>query len=208
MSKNFPFFRGGGFQQKNFFSSLNMYQAKSGVKRFSLYWDGRGGSLKKIFFLVWTCIKPNLVSKIFPFTGGGGGGSLKKYFSPSLNMYQAKSGVKNFSLYWDQDTPPLLSPWTDTHLWKHNLPSYVRTRAVMTSQCSTKTHRRRRCCSVWTSPSIYTHAPFRILGRKNISYSKNILFVNLSELSAWPLHHYLGSSMRCHRETIQMVFAL
>ena len=37
--------------------------------------------------------------KIFPFTGGGGG-SLGKIFFPSLNMYQAKSGVKKFSLYW------------------------------------------------------------------------------------------------------------
>ena len=80
-----------------------MYQAKSGVKNFSLSCAGGGGpltkyffcqsehvssqiwcqkffpflrggwSLDKIFFLpVWTCIKPNLVSKIFPFTGGGG----------------------------------------------------------------------------------------------------------------------------------------
>ena len=30
---------------------------------------------------------------------GGGGGPLTKFFFPSLNMYQAKSGVKNFSLY-------------------------------------------------------------------------------------------------------------
>ena len=54
---------------------------------------------QKIFFPVWTCIKPNLVSKFFPFTGGGGG-PLTTIFFPSLNMYQAKSGVKNFSLYW------------------------------------------------------------------------------------------------------------
>ena len=130
-----------------------MYQAKSGVKNFSLYWGGVplqklffqsehvssqiwcqkifpllggwGGPSAKNFFPVWTCIKPNLVSKIFPFTGGGPsaktffpvwtcikpnlgskifpftvGGSLCKNFFSSLNMYQAKSGVKNFSLYW------------------------------------------------------------------------------------------------------------
>ena len=37
------------------------------------------------------------MSKIFPFTGKGGGGvpSVKFFFS-SLNMYQAKSGVKIF----------------------------------------------------------------------------------------------------------------
>ena len=86
-----------------------------------------GGPFKKIFFPVWTCIKPNLVSKIFPFTGEGGvpqqknfsqseqvssqiwcqgfslywgEGALDKNFFPSLNMYEATSGVKNFSLYW------------------------------------------------------------------------------------------------------------
>ena len=46
----------------------------------------------------------------------GGGGSLDKKFFPSLNMYQAKSGVKNFSLYWDQVPPPGpetgYPPWT------------------------------------------------------------------------------------------------
>ena len=80
-----------------------MYQAKSGVKNFSLYLGG-GGPLTKKFLPVWTCTKPNLVSKIFPFTWGGG--SLDKKFFASLNMYQAKSGVKNFSLYWDQVPPP------------------------------------------------------------------------------------------------------
>ena len=33
--KNFPFTRGGVPRQKIFFSSLNIYQAKSGVKKFS-----------------------------------------------------------------------------------------------------------------------------------------------------------------------------
>ena len=31
------------FFVKDFFSSLNMYQAKSGTKNFSLYWGGGGG---------------------------------------------------------------------------------------------------------------------------------------------------------------------
>ena len=70
-----------------------MYQAKSSVKKFSLY--QRGGVLDKKISSVWTSIKPNLVSKIFPFTGRGGP-VIKKKFS-SLNRYQAKSGVKNFS---------------------------------------------------------------------------------------------------------------
>ena len=70
MSKNFPFTGGGGGSlNKKFFSSLNMYQAKSGVKKISLY--------------QW----------------GGGGFPQQKFFFSNLNMYQAKSGVKNFSLY-------------------------------------------------------------------------------------------------------------
>ena len=60
---------------------------------------GGGGSLdQKFFFPFWTCIKANLVSKNFPFTRGWGG-SLYKLFFSILNMYQAKSGVKKFSLY-------------------------------------------------------------------------------------------------------------
>ena len=42
------------------------------------------------------------VAIAIPFFSGGrgeGGGPLTKIFFPSLNMYQAKSGVKNFSLY-------------------------------------------------------------------------------------------------------------
>ena len=108
-----PSYSGGeGSLDKNFFSSLNMYQSKSGVKKFSLYhggslykkkifqsehisiqiWcqkffpllvgEGGGVPRRKFFFPVWTCIKPNLVSKIFPFTGGGGGVPWQKNFFP------------------------------------------------------------------------------------------------------------------------------
>ena len=66
---------GGGALDKNFFPSLNIYQAKSGVNNFSLY------------------------------LGGEGGGPLTENFFPSLNMYQAKSGVKNFPLYWGGGVP-------------------------------------------------------------------------------------------------------
>ena len=107
---------GGGVPQpKNFFPSLNMYQAKSGVKNFSLYRWGGGVPRQNFFLPVWTCIKPNLVSKFFPFTGGGGRGGVprQKHFFSSLNMYQAKSGVKNFSLYWDR-VPPPPQVWIDT----------------------------------------------------------------------------------------------
>ena len=139
--KFFPLLEGRGSLDKNFFSTLNIYEAKSGVKNFSLYYGGWGGSLDKkyffpvwtcikpilvsknfpftrggslntkIFFPVWTCIKPNLVSKNFPFTRGGGGHPSTKIFFSSLNMYQAKSGVKNFSLYWDWGAPPPIQGW-------------------------------------------------------------------------------------------------
>ena len=137
VSKIFPFTGGGGGGvgqgspwHKFFFWSEHVSSQILCQKFFPLL-GGRGrAALDKNFFLVWTCIKPNLVSKFFPFTGGGGGVALDKKFFSSLNMYQAKSGVKKFSLYWDRvPSPP--APWTDTHLWKHNLPSYVRTRAVI-----------------------------------------------------------------------------
>ena len=47
-------YSGGGSLCENFFSSLNMYQAESGIKNFSLYWGGRGVRvpLRKFFFPV------------------------------------------------------------------------------------------------------------------------------------------------------------
>ena len=72
-----------------------MYQAKSGVKIFSLYWGG-GGSLDKKFFFQSEHVSSQIwCQKFFPLLGRG-----PKNFFPSLNMYQAKSGVKKFSLYW------------------------------------------------------------------------------------------------------------
>ena len=149
--KNFSLYWGGVSLYKHFFYSLNMYQAKSGVKNFSLYWGGGASSpcqkiffrshhvssqiwcqnffpllggrpLTKIFFTVWTCIKPNLVSKIFPFTGGGGPAVLDKNFFSSLNMYQAKSGVKNFSLYWGEGGS---SPWQKIFFRSEHVSSQI-----------------------------------------------------------------------------------
>ena len=136
VSKNFPFTRGGGPLTKNFFSpSLNMYQAKSGVKKFSLYWEGGGPLTKKIFFQsehvssqiwcqkffpllgegvpwqknffpVWTCIKQNLVSKNFPFMGGGGGGPLtKKIFFQSEHV-SSQIWCQKFFPFIETGTPP------------------------------------------------------------------------------------------------------
>ena len=120
----------------------------------SLCYSGGGVLWQKIFFPVWTCIKLNLVSKIFPFPGGGGvpqqkiffrsehvssqiwcqkifpllggGGPLTKKFFSSLNMYQAKSGVKNFSLYWDWYPPPRCeSGTTPSQIWGWDLPPWT-----------------------------------------------------------------------------------
>ena len=91
-------FRGGGSLDKNFFSTLNMYQAKSGIKNFPLYWGVGGGSLDKKFFFQSEHVSSQIwCQKFSPLLGGG---SLYKNFFSSLNMYQAKSGVKKFSLYW------------------------------------------------------------------------------------------------------------
>ena len=67
-----------------------MYQAKSGVKNFSLYWGGGGGKEESL---------------------------CEKFFFSSLNMYQAKSGVKNFSLYRGVGVPPRksCSEWAETN---------------------------------------------------------------------------------------------
>ena len=105
--KNFSlYWVGGGVPLwKIFFPSLNMYQAKSGVKNFSLYWVGGGGSLCGNFFSQSEHVSSQIwCQKFFPLLGWGGSPLWKNFF-PSLNMYQAKSGVKNFSLYWDP-------PWT------------------------------------------------------------------------------------------------
>ena len=92
---NFLLFWGGGIPWQKFFSPVWTCIKPNLVSKIFPF---TGGVPQENFFSpVWTCIKPNLVSKIFPFTGG----ALRKFFFPSLNMYQAKSGVKNFSLYWD-----------------------------------------------------------------------------------------------------------
>ena len=94
---NFLLFRGGSPLTKIFFSSLNMYQAKSGVKNFSF--TEEGGSLDKKFFSQSEHVSSQIwCQKFFPLLRRGGPST--KIFFPSLNMYQAKSGVKNFSLYW------------------------------------------------------------------------------------------------------------
>ena len=66
---------------------------------------GGGGSLNKNFFSQSKHVSSQIwCQNFFPLLGGGGPST--KLFFASLNMYQAKSGVKNFSLYWDWGPPP------------------------------------------------------------------------------------------------------
>ena len=74
--KIFPLL-GGGPQQNNFFSSLNMYQAKSGVKKFSLY-KGGSTSTKKFFSSLNMYQTKSGVRKFSLYQDGGGGGPLTK----------------------------------------------------------------------------------------------------------------------------------
>ena len=66
---------------------------------------GGGGSLNKNFFFpVWTCIKPNLLSKIFPFTKTG-------YPPPRKSETRYPPPRKSETRYpppkiWDQVPPP------------------------------------------------------------------------------------------------------
>ena len=63
---------------KIFFSSLNMYQAKSGVKNFSLYLGGGGLPPIKFFFSSLKMYQAKSGVKIFSLFWGGGGISPEK----------------------------------------------------------------------------------------------------------------------------------
>ena len=105
---------GGRGLDKNFFPSLNMYQAKSGVKNFPLYRWG-GVPQQKFFFPVWTCIKPNLVSKIFPFTSWWGGDPWQKFFFPVWTCIKPNLLSKNFSFTETRYPPHPRLDWTPPH---------------------------------------------------------------------------------------------
>ena len=100
--KFFPLPVGWGGPTKIFFSSVNMYQAKSGVKNFSLYRWG-GGSLDKIFFFQCEHVSSQIwCQKFFPLLVGGG--SLDKNF-----FFQSEHVS---SQIWCQKFFPLLRPGT------------------------------------------------------------------------------------------------
>ena len=138
-----------------------MYQAKSGFKNFSLSGKGGGPSTKNFFSPVWTCIKPNLVSKNFPFTGGGvprqkfvcqsehvssqiwcqkffpllGGGPLTKIFflvwtciKPNLvskNFPFTETGYPPSPKIWDWVLPQKSETWDPPKIWDLGFPPQI-----------------------------------------------------------------------------------
>ena len=116
---------GGGPLTKQNFPSMNMYQAKSGVKNFSLYWEG--GVPQQKFFSSLNMYQAKSGVKIFSLYWAGGP-STKKIF-PNLNMYQAKSGVRNFFLYWDR-VPPLSPPLKCGQTENTRKSSYMNARGI------------------------------------------------------------------------------
>ena len=160
---------GGGPSTKNFFPSLNMYQAKSGIKNFSLYWGGGVGiPWQKIFFPVWTCIKPNLVSKNFPFTETGTPPRTWDRVPPS-NLRPGRPPYPDLDLgaplyldlgpplpgpgtpptwTWDRVPPPPLDVWTDTQSENITFP-ILRMRAVIIwlTQFGSRDVSSEKCCT-------------------------------------------------------------
>ena len=139
---------GGRSLDKNFFPSLNMYQAKAGVKKFfPLLWGG-GGPLNKNFFSQSEHVSSQIwCQKFFPLLRLGT--PLPKIWDlgppPPKNL---RPGIPPWKI-WDlgppppenlrsgtppppdrrlgPGTPPSPEMWTD---WKYNLPSSFGWRAV------------------------------------------------------------------------------
>ena len=87
---------GGGSLNKNFFSQSEHVSNQIWCQKFFPLLGG--GVLHKKFFFQSEHVSSQIwCQKFFPLLGGGG--SLDKKFFCGLNMYQAKSGVKKFSLY-------------------------------------------------------------------------------------------------------------
>ena len=98
VSKIFPFTLGVGGPSENFFFQSEHVSSQIWCQKFfPLLWGvGWGGSLCEISFFQSEHVSSQIwCQKFFPLLGGG---PSENFFS-SLNMYQAKSGVKNVSLY-------------------------------------------------------------------------------------------------------------
>ena len=113
-----PCYSGGGGgvpRQKNFFPSLNMYQAKSGCQKFfPLPVGGWGGSLNKNFFFQSEHVSSQIwCQKFFPLPVGGWGVPQQKFFFPVWTCIKPNLLSKIFPLYWGLGTPPTPHPRLD-----------------------------------------------------------------------------------------------
>ena len=95
---------GGGSLCKIFFFQSEHVSSQIRCQKFFPFTGGGGGPSAKIVFQSEHVSSQIWCQNFFPLLGGGGGPSVKFFFS-SLNMYQAKSGVKNFHLYCGLGTP-------------------------------------------------------------------------------------------------------
>ena len=101
----------GGSLDKNFSSQSEHVSSQIWCQKF---FPLLGGVPRQNFFFWSEHVSSQIwCQKFFPLLGGG---SLDKTFFSGLNMYQAKSGVKNFSLYWDWVPPLDLRPGTPPDL--------------------------------------------------------------------------------------------
>ena len=102
-------FRGGGVPRQKFFSPVWTCIKPNLVSKIFPFTRDGGVPWQKFFFPVWTCIKPNLVSKIFPFTETGYL-PLTKTFFPTWTWDPPPPGVWDPPIAWDLGTSPL--PWS------------------------------------------------------------------------------------------------
>ena len=135
VSKIFTFTWGGGGvpSTKIFFPSLNMYQAKSGVKNHSLYWDPpppqnlRPGTLPQ---KIWDLGPPPWKSETWDppenlRLGTPPAPKKSESWDPPPKIWDLGPPQNLRHGTWD---PPPLEMWTD---WKYNLPSSFGWRAVI-----------------------------------------------------------------------------
>ena len=116
---------GGGPLTKNFVPSLNMYQAKSGVKDFSLSLRGGGVPRQKFFSQSEHLSSQIWCQKFFPLLGGGGP-STKIFFPQSEHVPPLTQTWTWYPPYLDLDLgPPPTQTWTwdpPTRTWTWDPP--------------------------------------------------------------------------------------
>ena len=160
----------------------------------------RGGPLTKNFFPVWTCIKPNLVSKIFPFTE-------TRYTSPPKNL---RHGIHPEKI-WDLG-PPL------KNLRQHGTPQKSETWDPLPLPLPHPPKKNLRPGippKVWTKcENITSHHPSHagdnkhivILSDFNIEQHTNDYLKLSSKLAKYNIKQYIHNYTTINNTTIDYVF--